>query len=318
MNNIQKRFIGYSCLSLFLLLASTFLVFLDFKIPYLALFNDISQLMCYVSIVCAFCFVVYFGFSKGNGKYLLMSIVLLFVFTTYEPLINKFIFLENAKTYPNEKISLKVASSNVYYETKDLNRILAWVEKNNPDVMSFIEVSDFQTNQITEKLKANYPYIYLSKTQQAFGIAVYSKYVLNNAKFYYDSGFDEPFFNGVLTLNGFNVNIGVAHPMLPMPHNELLKRDNRIMELASIQVNARASGSIIMGDFNAARSSTLFRDLRKSGFDYKIAPTSSFFSVEPFLILIDHILVRGDLRVVDSGHKRVGVTDHHIVWADLN
>lgn len=315
---IHARALGAAFVTMVWYLGVSLCILLDAKFPGISLAAELLNFIFFAVLCSLFALYLTDNKTKRVGSFFL---VLLFA-PLLSSMTSDLIFLPTAKTAKVSDLSspgYTITSTNVKVDNTDMRTVMDVAMKRSPDVMAFIEVGQYQATELDKVVPKDYPHRYKSKTEGPFGILVYSKQPIENAKFENDTFADEPHFEGEIQFGSEKVNFAVVHPMIPLRHQDLLKRDQRIVKLVTEKSQPDAK-VVVVGDFNATRTSTLFRDLKNLGRGLVVAPAHGFkISLKPYMLLVDHVVFSGDsIGLRASGHDLVEGSDHKMAWAQFN
>ena len=192
---------------------------------------------------------------------------------------------------------LTVASANVNLANRDTEGLIRWLAKDAPGVLVLHEVSADYAKALDEL--PGYPYRNLAPSGDPFGIAILSRFPLEQAQVVVDED-GIPHIEAQLDWNGRTVGLTSWHPMPPIsPHDHSMR--NR--QLRSLAETANRSGkpAIIAGDLNATPWSNAFSGLDQAGFRRATGLTPTWPAAGSGLmgIPIDHVLVTSHWSVVE-------------------
>lgn len=199
--------------------------------------------------------------------------------------------------------ALKIMHANVFSRNDEYERLLELIESENPDVIFLQEFSAAWLNA-TERLQEDYPFSYVEPREGNFGIAMFSRVVLDSVTHVDSPPLNYPTIVATLTINSKLLTIINTHPTIPISGTLYEARNEQLRSVADIARNAQGA-VLLTGDFNTSVWSRHYRTLEEStglrntrrGFG--ILPTWPTFI--PFaMIAIDHALASNDLAVVGT------------------
>jgi endonuclease/exonuclease/phosphatase (EEP) superfamily protein YafD len=215
---------------------------------------------------------------------------------------------------------VRLLVANVYYANRDSRRLLALVERENPDVIGLVEVSARWLRRL-RPLHAAYPYYYEIPGERHVGLALYSRLPMSNARTLARADEqDSPVIAATLAAPGGAVEILLAHPASPVGAAYIARRNAQVAALA--QVARDVDGPLVLaGDLNLTMWNRGYRPLvdvaglHNARKGHGIGPT--WPALGPVGVPIDHVLASPGVsfqsfRVL----PRIG-SDHLPVAADF-
>ena len=217
---------------------------------------------------------------------------------------------------------LKVLTSNVLMSNRDSSRLVAHVQREQPDVLVTLETDQWWQDQL-DGLEA-YPHRIACPLDNRYGMHVYSRLPLHQSRVEYLVEEDIPSMSAYLELaDGQRVRFHALHPTPPAP-GENPRSSERDVELLMVakQLEHNSDVTLVTGDLNdVAWSSTtqLFRD-RSRLLDPRVGRGmfNTFHADYWFLRWpLDHVFVSPHWRLVDM--RRLGGigSDHFPVLFEL-
>ncbi len=197
-------------------------------------------------------------------------------------------------------------------------RTLDLIKHSNADLIGISEVTVPWMLALQKGLK-QYPHqVYEPRFG---GVALLSKFPLENASVKYFGEIKRPRITASTVIDGRNVRLIFAHPVIPLYRKG--SRDEELVVLAS-EANSATSAAILFGDLNATPWSHNFNKLvidgglidSEQGFGFQ--PTwCAFWSPFSTLFPIDHCLVTDHFVVVDRRVLGNIGSDHLPLQVDL-
>ena len=163
--------------------------------------------------------------------------------------------------------TLKVMVSNVLTPNRQADKLLALVEQQRPDVLVAVETDQWWEDQL-KPLEHHYPWVIRCPQDNLYGMHVYSRIAVRDAKVQYLVDAEIPSAHLLLvTEEGTEVSLHCLHPTPPSPTENDASTD-RDAELVMVgkSVKQRDIPVIVTGDMNDvawSRSTRLF--LKVSG-----------------------------------------------------
>ena len=195
---------------------------------------------------------------------------------------------------------VRLLVSNVHHSNRDHARLLDLVERENPDVVGLLEVNARWLREL-EPLRARYPHRYELPGELYVGLALYSRFPLENAReFRLPGNGSTPAIVATLAAPGGDVEIVLAHPMSPVGAQFIRQRNIQIAALAKHAAAAQAP-LVLAGDLNLTMWNAAYRPLVEVGglhnarTGHGIGPT--WPALGPIGVPIDHVLATRDVRL---------------------
>ena len=240
---------------------------------------------------------------------------------------------------------IKIFYSNIYKDNVNFSWIIASIEKENPDVVMFVEYSDAHENWLKEYFSEKYPYYDKTNWSKIYGWSVVmSKYPVTN--FINDFAQEDSWKYGYFKVekDWIPYYFYLLHTSSPVSSFDYQKRNQQFItvkkDFYQQHESSREKNSkiVMLGDFNVspwsifykrfAQSFPLFNNITRSQkifFSWNLAEMLKIhedFSFLPqwfrdnvwyFPILwshIDHVFVSDSLKVSDFKKIHIDWTDH--------
>jgi endonuclease/exonuclease/phosphatase (EEP) superfamily protein YafD len=225
---------------------------------------------------------------------------------------------DNSPSIPTK--NMQVLSANVLRSNKKYDRVISLVRKEQPDLALFIEVNDGWSSAL-EQLKDILPYSLSYPQEGYYGIALYSKFSLENGVFQEFGAKGIVSIVAQVTVGEETVKVIGTHPVPPLSFDQEKARNKQLAEISRYlqQIN---DPKIVFGDLNITMWSPYYKEfvtttgMRNARSGFGVQPT--WYMKSPiFYIPIDHCLVSPDIQVRNS---RVGEnvgSDHLPIIVDL-
>jgi endonuclease/exonuclease/phosphatase (EEP) superfamily protein YafD len=215
---------------------------------------------------------------------------------------------------------LRVMLMNVHRNNNDTELAIRRIKENDPDLIVLEEIDDHWWSALAG-LQATFPYALRDIREDDFGIALLSKFPLQNGKILYFSDAEVPSVTAQLELGGSLVTVLGTHPVPPAGAEGTRLRDQQLAAVAEF-IRPVSAPAIILGDLNTTPWNYAFRRLLKgsglidgsSGFGYQPTWPSFFW---PMRIPLDHCLVSSDLSVLQHQVGGNAGSDHFPIIVDL-
>ncbi len=211
--------------------------------------------------------------------------------------------------------TLRLMSFNVFDQNQDADSVALRVRVEDPDVLTILEFSNHWAG-IFEQFHDRYPYRVLEPRWHGFGIAVFSKYPLEETEVYAltKKTTDNPCIATTIKFGNQTLRIVGIHVLSPTNIFRLRLRNKQLDELAQIMDRSDVP-TIVMGDFNCTPWSPYLRDfLNKTGY----RDSRQGFGYQPswyayswlLLIPIDHAFVSNQVHIHDRYICKAAGSDH--------
>jgi endonuclease/exonuclease/phosphatase (EEP) superfamily protein YafD len=241
---------------------------------------------------------------------------------------------------------ITVATSNLWYANKEKALVRAWLEKDQPEVVAFFEVSDFWSHALPEFADL-YPYQCIvaspdidelskklrkelededheivSPYEARWGAALLSRIPLEDVAVHTNPGSPDPFVQAVVTKAGVRIPIVALHPERPGAPPRNTRRDALLRHVAT--TTEWTDTTVVLADLNATVYSPIFSEflalasLRDSRRGFGRQPTwNPPYGLPGEWLDLDHVLVRRGLVVLDLRTGPEIGSDHLPVIARL-
>ncbi len=254
-------------------------------------------------------------FSHFRLQYLVVSLLLLLVLAglrhpAYSALLVVAVVLNASyvvpwylgETPPGDAAALKLMHANVLSRNEQHDRLLEYIDAEQPDLVFLQEVSPEWLNGL-QSLREDYPFSYTQPRHDNFGIALFSRLPLDSVSHVDSPPLDYPTIVATLTVDGTLLTLISTHPTIPLTKEGFEARNEQLQSVGET-VTTTTGAVILSGDFNTSMWSPAYRTLlettglRDARRGEGILPTWPTFM--PFaMIPIDHALVSNEIGVVD-------------------
>lgn len=234
-------------------------------------------------------------------------------------------FAQYSAPLPDDRGSgpvLKVASANVYLGNDDLGPLLAWIAREDPDVVFLQEVSATAMRQLP---LAAYPHILTKQPVERYGIVLMSRHRLSSAlEVELDAELEGHRLSWRTTLdwNGRPVAVAAVHLAAPTS-TRFHDRRNALMRDTLQWVRAQRRPAIVAGDLNATPWSRPLKKaaeeglLRATGLTPTWPALPDWLGIVGGMIPIDHVLASAHWSVIERRLGPAVGSDHRPVFVAL-
>ncbi len=216
--------------------------------------------------------------------------------------------------------TLSVMALNVYMDNEEYGTISDYLREEAADVVMLSENKPALMRALGETLGDLYPHLYDESTRGTYGLALLSRYPLEEAKSVSLGGRGRRVIEVTLAEPARITLFGV-HPLPPLGSRWAARRNDEIAKIGTL-VQRTTNPVVLLGDFNASPWSrplaqlTETTALRFANLGFGIRPTWSYRS--PLLSApIDHIFVSRAWQVSSYRVGRAVGSDHLPVVAEL-
>ena len=308
MKNIIKLFLSILLFSLILPFA---LGFLNFMHP---LFDSVSHFRVHLLILIVPLLLLILFFYKKPIKllsllgFLMASCYLYFILQPF-----------NAKPLDEKKTKvLKHIQFNLNFRNKEVDKVIAYFQKSNADIITLQEVTQAHQAQLMSLKKEGYPYQKHCEFYPVVGaVSILSKHPF------------KPKQSICLEKRGLvwsqiivqeqAINIVAIHTLWPYPYGQ----PKQIQEIKSIFKQIKAP-LLIAGDFNAASWSQTVKEIEKAsstkviqGMRWTINLKKQVSLIPNFQLPIDHVLISKEFQVAKIFVEKDLGSDHLPVVSEL-
>ena len=259
---------------------------------------------------------------------LLSSIIIHFSFIAPDVVGNEVVPSANISEVNSEN-TVGILIANVLITNKKSEKFIEILSKNNPDMILAMEVDTWWVDQLAY-LKQNYPHSILRPFDNAYGMALYSKFPLSETEVQFLSHSKVPSFNTMVTLpSGKKFKFNGVHPVAPFPSDKYPENigeqgedQKEEVELAKVGkiVAKNALPSIVAGDLNDVAWSNTSRLFGQSGNlkDVRIGRgLHNTFDAESIIMRwpLDHFFVTKEIAVLEFKRLPKFHSDHFPLYA---
>jgi endonuclease/exonuclease/phosphatase (EEP) superfamily protein YafD len=220
---------------------------------------------------------------------------------------------------PADAPRIRVASINVWRDNKDGERIAEMLREAKVDVVLLMEVNASWMERLAP-LRGYLPYVVELPQDDCFGIALFSRIPLDDARIEWTTSGLTPAIFARLTLGHRAIRLLGLHPVPPVSALQWSWRNDQLADAARIAA-ATKEPLLVFGDFNATPWNVHLRAwTRGGGLQIPPAlwhPSWPAFAPRPLRIPIDLVLASHHWRYTDY-HTLAGIgSDHLPVLAEL-
>ena len=225
----------------------------------------------------------------------------------------------------SEENSISILLSNVLITNRDSKKVLEVIKDADPDIFLAMEVNQWWLNEL-ETLKQEYPYTMEQPNEEAYGMALYSRYPLKEKQLKYLKHENVPSFHVKVELkSGQNFMFHAVHPVAPMPSDKYPDNVGEA-EVALLKVGDLVAKeeipSLVAGDFNDVSWSHTSRLFEQSGDLENVRIGRGLYnSFDATSIImrwpLDHFFVTKEFYLADLKRLRKVGSDHFPLYAEF-
>lgn len=240
-------------------------------------------------------------------------------------------YVAGEKTVPDSKLSgnqlqeesIGILLANVLIENEEASKLLQIIKEVDPDLILAMEVNQRWVSELQE-LKKDYPYYIEYPLENAYGMAIYSKFELMDYEIKFLHGKEVPSFHAkVLMPSGRKIRFHGMHPVPPVPSDKYPDNVGE-KEVALVKVGEMVAKdslpSIVAGDFNDVSWSKTSRMFEREGDLNNIRIGRGFYNSfnakSSFLRWpLDHFFVTDDFSLMTLERLEKFNSDHFPMYA---
>lgn len=267
---------------------------------------------------------VFFVFlSLCKKKYQALSIVPFMTICLFK-ILPCYFTTANHVDNPNShesKNRLSLLHMNVNAKNTQYENIVGCVERYEPDVVLFEEVTSKCFRELKTKLPEKYILVESKPQENNFGIAMFSKIPILKSKLISLGYAKVPSITGVFEKNGKKVEVFGVHTYPPLTKETFTERNLQYDEIALVRSKA-ADRFVLLGDLNNTVWSAYFKDLLSKS---KLIDSSGGRGIQPtwhvyFMVMalaIDHCLHSEHFKVLKRETGPAFGSDHYPLYLEL-
>lgn len=209
--------------------------------------------------------------------------------------------------------AIRILQANVLRKNTETAALLAQIDTENPDLVILLEMTP-PWLQAMQSLSAEYPYSIAEAQEGAFGIGLFSKLPLEDARIVYGPPVGLPEIRAVVLIGEQRVSLVSAHAMPPIGRASIEARNAQLAALGE-ELGMSIRPTTFIGDLNTSMWAPTYlafekaSGLRNGRKGFGLVPTFPvFFPIAA--IPIDHCLVSEEIEVLEfRTGARIG-SDH--------
>jgi endonuclease/exonuclease/phosphatase (EEP) superfamily protein YafD len=215
--------------------------------------------------------------------------------------------------------TLRLLVANVWYPGHDYAPLLDLVEREKPDVVALIELTEDWAEGVSSGLAA-YRHRTLQAQSGAYGIGIYSRVPLKDARIVYPAAGWPAVARASVTVDARSVELFVVHGPAPIRRAVAARHRDFMRGLGTLAADAGET-ALVCGDFNAAPWTAPYQELRDRGRLERDDPWRPFEWTYPVWnrllhVPIDHCLASSAVAVASRRGPTIG-SDHLPLLVDV-
>lgn len=295
-------------------------------IAFLPSLNHITEILSHFKLHYFCISIVFLGIftylSFLNKKFIIGILISLILLVANLVELYPYFMRTNDVSFPN---NIKIGLFNVLTQNKAFNKTINEINITNPDVLIMQEVDSKWCEELSQ---IKYKYLYsieepMEVNEGNFGIALYSKYPIEDYEIEEWSDYGIPVINALINKDNKLIRIFAVHTLPPLK-KEYYKARNQMFENIK-NINTQNTSLIIAGDFNSTAFSPSYKKYIKSK-NMNDAQTTkgnifegSWNAYHPAFmrITVEHILSSTDLVPLQYKLGNKIYSDHFPVFVEL-
>ncbi len=224
----------------------------------------------------------------------------------------------NAATTSGQQV--RVLLANVLTSNRRYSEVVSLVETEKPDIAVFLEVNEVWSKEL-KAIENNLPFSLDYPREDNFGISLYSKFPLQNARVEFFANEDVASILAEFPVKDKVISAIATHPLPPINPDYFNLRNKQLEEIGN-SVKKLKNPAIVIGDLNVTMWSPYYKKLIEiSGLHnvrvgFGVLPT--WPTQSPLLYIpLDHCLVSPEIKVLKARAGRHIGSDHLPLIADL-
>ena len=223
----------------------------------------------------------------------------------------------------DKKAVFSVLVANVLMTNRESNKLLKIIRDKDPTFVLAMEVNTWWVKQL-DTLRDRYPHRISFPADNTYGMVLYAKIPLKNARIHFFSNDSVPSFMTTVTLpTGDTFDMLAVHPVPPMPSehpDNVGEKEVALMKAGRLMQNR--SPALVFGDFNDvgwSYNSRRFSELSKLNDVRAGRGMYSTFSAKSSIFRwpLDYVFVSKEFRVIDIERLDGFGSDHFPFYAKL-
>jgi len=196
--------------------------------------------------------------------------------------------------------TFRILYANVYSDNPQHYLLRELIQDTEPDIVVLLEINQDWLDDLS-LAEMGYPYYLAEARQDNFGVALFSRFPIEESEIRRFGLFDFPSILADLNIDDARVTFLVTHAVPPKSEKLTWHRNIHLSEIANY-ISGLDGNIILAGDFNSTSWSPFFREwlqvsqLRDSRNGFGFQPTWPAFNWF-FLVPIDHLLITSDIQV---------------------
>lgn len=231
------------------------------------------------------------------------------------------LYFPHPEDVPEDAPRFRVYMHNVNVSNPAKEEVLQAIRAANPDVIVLLEVDDDWMQALKPLKDGEYKYWVAAPRSDNFGIALLSRFPLEDSETLFLGGAGVPSIRARTRLGEGTVTFLASHPVPPMGGKRAALRNGQLESIAETAANITGP-LVVLGDLNCTHFAAPFRDLLRVGGLKDSARGRGFQPTWPapwlpVMLPLDHCLLRGGVAVRRRRTRAACGSDHLSLVVDL-
>lgn len=262
-----------------------------------------------------------FDFSKDIEIALILLLSGAIIYHLYVIFPFTIFYKKEIEATTNRNCCLRMLTCNVRMSNQNAEKLLGLLHRKNPDIILLTE-TNFAWIEKVAVLEYEYPHRILQPQENTYGMALYSKFPLENSEVKFLVEEEIPSIHTNIKIKGLTVQFIGLHPRPPAPWTNEENKDLELIKAASL-TNHNLNPTVVTGDMNDVCWSKITKAFKAiSGLkDPRVG--RGFFNtynanIPFFRYPVDHFFVSDHFKLREIRKlKHVG-SDHFPVLLEVN
>lgn len=290
---------------------------------------DFPRLQVFIAgLICLFLLLLIKTKWKKAKKFLIAAVLIAVIIQMYFLFPYTSFAEKEVKTLKEEEVSQKdlfsLMLANVWMKNDNVSGFLEIVFQHQPDILLVMETNQWWINQL-KKLNQYYSYSMSYPLDNTYGMALYSKFPLNNQEILFLKHDSVPSFHARVNLHNNKIfNFHGVHPVPPKPseYPDNIGEEEIALIKVGKMVSAEKNPSLVAGDFNDVAwsfTSRLFEEECKINNVRIGRGLYSSFNAKSWIWRwpLDHVYVTDEFKLSEISRLPEFGSDHFPILVEL-
>ncbi len=291
------------------------LTLISFLADYSFVFNTASHFRLQFALGAGCCLLIFVYLRQKTGVGIALATLIINVW----PVL--FLYLPHQQTVSAADESVKILLMNVLSSNRDTEAVAEEIGRFEPDVIVLEEITPFWFSALRD-LSSEYPHQIHEVREDNFGIWVLSQQPLSDKYILHSGPAQLPTATFIYTHQGKSLRVIATHPMSPGSPRGVQWRDKQLQEITE-RFRTEKDLLLVVGDLNTTAFAPIFGqltdrlDLRDSRLGFGLQHSWPAWSINPFMITLDHCLVSAEVYVAERTVGSYVGSDHLPVFVEI-